>query len=175
MYGTTGDADTYHSARGNTAWAALSAADKTAALIRGSDYIDQRYREKLKSGRWLSMFSGTRTDGRSQDNEWPRTGATDYEGNEIATDAVPVEVEYAAYEAALREAASPGSLSPDYTMTEQVTQEKVGPIDIKYADTSKMALPKGIETPNRPIIPEIDEIIAPVLVPRYEYPGVRVV
>lgn len=175
MYGTVAKADTYHADRGNTAWAALSSEKKTAALLRGSDYINQRYRQKMKSGRWLPMFPGERANGRSQDNEWPRKDAKDYEGNEIPDDEVPVEVENAAYEAALREAESPGSLSPDYTVTEQVRREKVGPIETEYAPTGNMKLPQGVETPNRPIIPEIDEIIAPVLIPRYEFPGVSVV
>tara|TARA_R100000687_G_scaffold83707_1_gene89656 strand:+ start:18529 stop:19062 length:534 start_codon:yes stop_codon:yes gene_type:complete len=174
-YGTLTDAAVYHDARGNSAWSGYTAEQQEAALTRGSDYLDQRYRERLKSGKWVSMFSGSRTDGRSQENEWPRTGATDYEGNEIGSSEVPVEVKNAAYEAALREAATPGSLSPDFTMTEQVTKEKVGPIEVQYADTTKAMMPKGVETPNRPIISEIDEIIAPVLVARYDYPGVRVV
>lgn len=175
FYGTVLGADSYHDDRGNSAWAALTEPAKESALTRGSDYVDQRYRERLASGKWASMFSGVRTDGRSQDREWPRTGATDYEGSEIGTSETPTEVENATYEAALREAAEPGSLSPDYTMTGQVTQETVGPITVKYADTSSMKMPKGIETPNRPIIPEIDEIIAPVLVPRYDYPAVTAV
>lgn len=171
MYGTVEDADTYHAARGNTSWDSLADPAKEQALQRGTDYIDQRYREKLKSGRWVSMFSGTRTAGRSQDNEWPRTGATDYEGNELPDNEVPQEVEYATYEAALRESVTPGSLSPDYVPTEQVIQDTVGPITVKYASGS--GAPGS--TPNRPVIPEIDEIIAPVLVPRYDYPAVRVV
>jgi hypothetical protein len=121
------------------------------------------------------MFAGSRKEGRSQVREWPRSDAVDYEGNEISDGDVPDEVQRAAYEAALREAANPGSLSPDYTMTEQVKKEKVGPIEVEYSDTSKMDMPKGVETPNRPIIPEIDEIIAPVLVARYDLPGVTVV
>ncbi len=174
-YGTLTDAGVYHDARGNSAWTGYTPAQQEAALTRGSDYVDQRYREHLKSGRWVSMFSGTKTGGRSQDREWPRDDATDYEGLAITDGTTPTEVEKATYEAALREAASPGSLSPDYTMTEQVTKEKVGPIEVQYSDTAKMSMPKGVETPNRPIIPEIDEIIAPVLVARYDYPAVRVV
>lgn len=171
MYGDLTEASVYHAERGNAAWGALTAAQQTAALIRGSDYVDQRYREKLKSGRWLSMFSGVKTGGRDQAREWPRTGATDYEGHEIADDVVPVEVERAAYEAALREAVTPGSLSPDFIPGEQVAKEKVGPVEIAY---HQPRLRDGIP-PNRPVIPAIDEIIAPVLVARYDYPAVRVV
>lgn len=174
MYGTVEKADEYHEARGRESrWDAVT--DKEAALLRGSEYIDQRYRQKLKSGRWLPMFRGQRTEGREQAREWPRTGAADYAGHEIPDDQVPVEVEHAAYEAALREGENPGSLSPDYVMTEQVRSEKAGPIETNYVPTSNLKLPQGVETPNRPIIPEIDEIMAPLLVPRYDMPGVRTV
>lgn len=173
-YGDVTRATTYHEARGQgDRWAAIE--DKEAALQRGTDYCDQRYREKLKSGRWVSMFPGSKANGRSQDREWPRTDATDYEGNDIADDEVPEEVEHAAYEAALLEGEDPGSLSPQYVASEQAKREKVGPVEVEYADTSKMHLPQGVETPNRPIVPVIDEIIAPVLVPRYDLPAVSVV
>lgn len=174
VYGDVTEATTYHDARGQgSRWSAVS--DQEAALQRATDYIDQRYREKLKSGRWASMFTGERTNGRSQENEWPRTGAQDYEGNEIPDDEVPKEVEHAAYEAALLEGEEAGSLSPQYTATEQVTSETVGPISVKYADTSKMHMPQGVETPNRPILPHVDEIISPVLTPRYDLPAVKTI
>ena len=87
-YGTVEAARSYHAARGNgDRWDALS--DATAALQRGTDYIDARYREQLKSGRWVSMFSGRKAEPR-QTNEWPRVDAEDYEGNELPSDEVPV-------------------------------------------------------------------------------------
>lgn len=169
FYGDLTNASTYHAARGNTAWGLLSSAAQTAALVRGSDYVDQRYREKLKSGRWVSMFPGVKTGGRSQEREWPRTDAEDYEGNEIPDDEVPEEVESATYEAALREAASPGSLSPDYIPGAQLKRKKIGPMEREYFEA------KEGQNPARPVISMIDEIIAPVLVVRYSYPAVRVV
>lgn len=169
-YGEVADADTYHSDRGNTAWTG-SEAVKTAALVRASQYVDGRYRWRLKSGRWQSMFRGSKAGGRAQALEWPRTGATDYEGNEIPDNEVPVEVEHATYEAALRELVTPGSLSPDYTASAQVTQETVGPVTVKYAESKET----DNSTPNRPVVPAIDEIIAPVVFRPYEFPGVTVV
>lgn len=171
MYGTLVDAGTYHADRGNVAWAAGSAPDRTAALVRATDYIDGRYRHRLKSGRWQSMFPGERTAGRGQANEWPRTGATDYDGNEIASDEVPIEVKHATYEAALRELTVPGSLSPDFVPSGQVIREKVDVVEIGYA----APVPTGNSTPNRPVIPMIDEIIAPVVLRPADYPAVRVV
>lgn len=91
FYGTTAAADSYHNARGNTAWAAYDDTKKQAALTNGSDYVD----------RYADQFPGTKTDGRSQERQWPRTNAEDTNGDVIADDEVPLEVEQATYEAAL--------------------------------------------------------------------------
>ncbi|MAX61556.1 MAG: hypothetical protein CMK46_06970 [Porticoccus sp.] len=171
MYGDLAGADAYHLARANAAWAALTEPAKTAALVRGSDYVDGRYRWRLMSGRWQSMFRGVKTGGRAQAREWPRTGATDYEGLEIEPDEIPEEVQHAAYEAALREAATPGSLSPDYVAASQVTKEKVGPVEVQYASSAVSAN----STPNRPVVAVIDELLAPLLFRPYELPGITVV
>lgn len=170
MYGTLEDADSYHQARGNAAWAAGSEDARTCALIRATDYIDGRCRVLLASGRWASMFPGVRTAGRGQPNEWPRTGAADYDGDPIQPDEIPDEVERATYEAALRELVAPGSLSPDYVASEAVTKEKVGPIEVTYAEATV-----GGQPPNRPAVPVIDEVLAPLLRTPATGPAVRVV
>jgi len=170
MYGTLEGADSYHAERGNAAWAAGSEEARTAALVRATDYIDGRYRVLLPTGRWVSMFPGVRTLGRGQPNEWPRTGAVDYAGSSIAADEVPGEVERAAYEAALRELQEPGSLSPDFIPASLVTREKVGPIEVSYADASAAG-----QVPSRPVVPAIDEILAPLLRTPAVGPAVRVV
>jgi hypothetical protein len=168
-YGTTADALAYHIARDmGGVWGGIS--DPEQALQRGSDYIDARYREQLASGRWVSMFAGRRAGGRDQQREWPRVGASDYEGNDIASDEDPIEVIHATFEAAILEGATPGILSPGYVPSEQVTQETVGPVTVKYADSAKSG-----STPNRPVYPYIDELIAPVLVTRFDMPVIRVV
>ncbi|MGV6394516.1 DnaT-like ssDNA-binding protein [Pseudomonas caspiana] len=167
FYGSVADADAYHLARANAAWVGDETA-KQAALIRASAYIDGRYRKQLPSGVWVSLFPGTKTAGRSQSLEWPRTDAADYEDHPLAADEVPVEVERAAYEAAIRELASPGSLSPDYVASQTVKREKVGPIETEFATTAAFAGADAV----RPVIRIIDEIIAPVLVARYMLPAV---
>lgn len=172
IYGSVADATTYHAARGNAAWAAATDADKASALQRATDYIDGRYRRMTAGGCWVSMFRGARTDGRAQDLEWPRTGATDSEGNEIPDDEVPTEVEHATYEAALRELADPGSLSPEFVASQQVTREKVGPVEVAYSDTSA----SGYMPPNRPVVPAIDDILAGLICDKPPFGvGVRVV
>lgn len=152
MYGTLTEADAYHAARGRADWTDGNADAREAALVRGSDYVDQRY---TATG-CATTFPGRRAGGRAQEREWPRTGATDREGNAIPDDSVPPEVVRAAYEAAYREFLAPGSLSPDYVPAENVTREKVGPIDITYGDSSG-------GQPNRPVVPVIDEILAGLL------------
>lgn len=145
FYGTLVGADAYHEARLNTAWTgvASSPADaKEAALLRASVWVDGSYGAK---------FSGVRSDGRDQSREWPRTNATDAAGNAIPTDEVPVEVLNATYEAAMRELTTPGSLSPDYTPSQGVKQETVGPISVTYRD--------GTGSQVRPVATVVDDIM----------------
>lgn len=161
IYGTVEDADIYHTARLNAAWTGTDD-EKTAALQRATDYIDGRYRYQTAGGCWKSMFRGVKTGARAQELEWPRTGAVDSEGNEIPDDEVPIEVQEATYEAALRELVEPGVLAPDYTGTAQVTQETVGPITVKYAE----AKTNGAQTPNMPTIPVVDNLLAGLICDR---------
>lgn len=158
FYGSVADADAYHLARGNATWTGSNEV-KQAALTRASAYIDGRYRYVPKCGASWPLFSGEKTGGRAQELAWPRTGATDVDGNEIPDNEVPREVEHATYEAALRELVTPGSLSPDFVPSGQVTKEKVDVIEVTYAEARGMpGLP-----PNMPVIPAIDQIIGTLL------------
>jgi len=170
FYGTVAAADAYHAARANAAWTGDDVA-KQAALLRASVYIDGRYRKLLASGVWQSLFPGVKTEGRGQAREWPRTGAEDYEGHAIPPDQVPVEVEQATYEAALRELVEPGSLSPDFVAASTVKRQKVGPIEEEFSVAAGADGAASV----RPVISIIDEMIAPVLVARYTLPAVFVV
>lgn len=93
-YGTLSAANAYHLARNNSAWADATGGDATrnGALQRATDYLDNTYRTR---------FPGTKTGGRAQLPEWPRTDATDVNDEEIGTTEVPIEIEYATYEVAL--------------------------------------------------------------------------
>lgn len=124
-YGTLAGALLYHADRGNSAWAASTDTLREAALVRASAYIDGAYR---------SMFPGVKTDGRDQTLEWPRSGAYDVEGNSIDSDEIPVEVSFAAYEGALRELATAGSLNPDIKPGGGVVSRvKAGSVEVEYA------------------------------------------
>lgn len=149
-YGTLEGALAYHTARGNAAWLADEVTDqqRTAALVRASAWID---------GEYGARFPGTKTGGRSQQLAWPRTDAADTDGSEIEEDEVPFEIENGTYEAALRELAAPGSLSPDFVATERVLREKVGDLEVQYADASDPGASK-------PVVSIIDGILAGLLV-----------
>lgn len=124
-YGTTTDADDYHSARGNTDWASKSTEEKEIALQRASDWVDNTYRNR---------FPGWKVGRRSQEREWPRYNAFDAEDELIPSDVIPVEILNATYEAALREAVTPGTLAPDQERT--LKRIKADTVELEYAGGS---------------------------------------
>ncbi|HWS73670.1 MAG TPA: DnaT-like ssDNA-binding protein [Quisquiliibacterium sp.] len=123
-YITVADADTYHAARGNTAWASLSTGSKEAALRKATDYMTGAYQGRWKGERATS----------AQALDWPRTGAV-ANGYEVASDAVPAAVARACAELALR--ASAADLSPD--LERGVRRERVDVIETEYDTTSPQA------------------------------------
>lgn len=147
-FGSLAEAFDYHEARGNTAWTNIPAspadAGQEAALVRATSYID---------GRFGQLFPGVRLKGRAQALSWPREDAFDRDGNEIASDEVPIEVRKATFEAALRELDAPGSLNPDVVMTDRVKSEKVDVIAVEYASSSSAA-------DSIPVIGVIDDLLA---------------
>lgn len=118
-------------------------------LLVASEYIDAMYR---------SQFPGSKTGGRSQVRDWPRTGARDRDCNSIDTTEIPIEVINATYEAAYREQQDPGSLMPDYVAAERVVSETVGSISTTYARSGVMKA-----SDSWPVIGKIDGILAPLL------------
>ena len=146
IYGTLSASKTYHSDRGNTAWAAGIDADLNIALQRGTEFIDQRF-----------IFPGFKVNGRDQLREWPRFDIIDREGFGVDSTVVPVEIENATYEAALRELADPGSLTPDVTLTKQVKRQKVdGAVEVEFIGASGVAA-------QTPVITIINGILAPIM------------
>lgn len=130
-YVTVAAADTYHSNRGNTAWAALSTTNKEIALRKGTDYMLQAYR-----ARW----QGYRHDA-DQTLDWPRdyvylepfiVGAVGSYPYLVANNIVPAEVKNACAELALK--ASSADLLAD--LTQQKTSVTIGPISTTYNSSS---------------------------------------
>lgn len=110
-------ADAYHTAMGNTGWTGTGAA-KEIALRRATQYIDTRY-----------TYRGVRLVS-DQALEWPRSG---YESDYRPEEWPVLALKYACCEAALR--ALSDTLLQDVS-ADQVTEETVGPITVKYARKS---------------------------------------
>ncbi|MBN8189540.1 hypothetical protein JF540_22910 [Salipiger thiooxidans] len=144
-YITVEDATTYAIAYGKAFSGTTDALE--AALRRATRWIDATYR---------SRFPGYRTDGRAQALEWPRTDATDASGEEIAVDEIPVEIENATVEAAVRELATPGSLSPDVVPGQTKTLTAVG--SLRWTPTGQ-----GGADAQKPVVAVVDGILAPLI------------
>ena len=121
-YISVADASSYHTARGNTAWAALATdALREAALRRATDYMRQAYR---------SRWQGYKVN-EDQALDWPRYDV-EVEGYAVDSDIVPTEVKNACAELALK--ASAAELNPD--LTQGVLSETVGSISVTYDKAS---------------------------------------
>lgn len=119
------DADTYHANRANALWAAASTPQKEAALRKATQYLDSVYDAKWRGSKneYYNALS------------WPRSGAFDDEGFLIPSDEIPIRLQYATAELALR--ALSADLLPDAETDAGIRSESVtvGPIadSITYA------------------------------------------
>lgn len=117
-------ADTYHSERGNTAWPLLSVGARKAALVRATDWLEQRY---------LTSWAGDPTTD-TQALAWPRAEVLKpSERAYYLDDEMPDALRRATAELALR--ASTATLTPDQTAA-TVQREKVGPLEVEYSPYS---------------------------------------
>ena len=120
-YASVAEADTYHAAYGNTAWAAIStSALKEAALRKAAQYIDTK------------AFLGIKTAS-TQALEWPRYNVI-VDGYDVLSNAIPNGIKVAQMEAAL--IASSESLTPNLS-NGSVIEETVGKITKRYSDYTK--------------------------------------
>lgn len=141
-YISVADADTYHTARGNTAWTSLSGDTvKEQALRKAADYMVQAYRQRWKGVRKSS----------TQALDWPRSGVLveqvldtanyvlpeldQINGYILPNNVVPDEVARANAELALRTLST--TLNPDLTRSDDVKREKVDVIEVEYKDTAR--------------------------------------
>lgn len=157
IYGSIAGADAYALSIGNTAWGALTTDAKQAALVRGSMYIDgynKRFIDANYNCWW--QFIGGKTGGWAQEREWPRHGIAG-----LPDSVIPSQIEYATYEAAIREGTNPGSLSPDIDRTQLVKREKVDVLEVTYAVSDDAGTGNLL-----PVIPAIDSLLAAFLVRR---------
>ena len=128
-YSTTAFADTYHADRGNSAWAG-GTADKEAALIRATDYLEANFP-------WATGWKA------SQDQAlgWPRASASDKDGYPFGSDEVPVVVQQATAELAAK--ALTAELRPDETRATK--REQVGPLEVEYFGRAMATSYKQVE------------------------------
>jgi hypothetical protein len=118
-------ADTYWSSRSNTTWAAATTAQKEAALLEATQYIDGAY-----------SFIGTQITTNAL--AFPRYGVTIPKGNlagayyDSAT--IPPQIQAACAELALE--ALSGRLAPSLERGGRVKREKVDTLEVEYQDTA---------------------------------------
>jgi hypothetical protein len=155
MYGNLIDAQVYWDARG------YSGTPTKAGLVIGSAYVDQLGWRIASTGVPVSRFPGTPTT-TTQENEWPRTDATDVYGREFASDEVPACVEWATYEAAYYEQTNPGSLNVVVRTDQVISREKIDVIEFEYRDQGTASRMLGL-SPSTPVIPAANAALAPVL------------
>lgn len=128
-YISVADANAYHAAIGNTAWAALASdALREQALRRATQYMVGRYR---------MLWTGTRMS-MTQALDWPRSlvplrdlpFASYYPNTQVAP-----EVKNACASLALRTSTGAALVSDE---SQRKTKVKIGPIETEYADGSSV-------------------------------------
>jgi len=148
-YAAVADADAYFLARKNAAWIGTNDA-KEAALIQASDYIEARY--------WGRFVGAQKTA--TQALSWPRTGAGDYDDDEI-----PAALKNACIEYAVRALTAP--LAPDPVVSESgvamvtTREEVVGAVVVEH---EPVARGQGSSPLNYRPYPAADMLIARLLV-----------
>ena len=121
-FASVADADAYWAARGAPAvWTGLTTSAKESALRLGTEHL----------ARFTGMWRGTRLKA-TQALDWPRGGVV-VDGVELAYSVLPVQLVRAVCELALK--AASGALLSDESA--QVKSEKVGPLEVVYADGAR--------------------------------------
>jgi hypothetical protein len=121
-YVTLDEVSEYAAARGLT-FPTSPSTDGEAAIVRATAAIDAMYRGR---------FSGYRTHGRLQALAWPRSTSYDAEALVLDGDEIPIEIKQATCEAAVRELASPGAMTPDLERGGSIRRLKAGSVEIEY-------------------------------------------
>ncbi len=129
-YGNAAGFLAYHTTRG-TDVTEYEEEQITPALVVASEWLDGAFRHR---------FYGHKVGLHSQVREWPRTGAIDYYGYAVSSAAVPFQIEYATYEAALRQLRNPNALNQDSTASKYKRVSIEGAISVEYGDQSASAI-----------------------------------
>lgn len=119
-YVSVGDADIYFAARNNSDWDALDTAEKEAALLYATAYIDSKYT-------WPGYVYNT-----NQSLDWPRNSA--YDDEERVLSGVPLILRNSVCELAVAHAVNGASLTQTFDRGGAVKREKVGSLEVEYMD-----------------------------------------
>lgn len=139
----------YHEARGREIPDTWDEQLVNSALLVASEWIDGTYEKS---------FVGYKTGGFDQERSWPRSSAitNTWDNHVIPSDVVPTQVINAVYEAAFRQATSPGSLLVDYTPGKYKKVAIEGALSVEYASFN---FASDVQT----TYPVIDQILADLL------------
>ena len=121
-YISVADADTYHTNyTGSSNWSSATTAVKERVLRRATLVIDARYVLRWKGDRFSEL----------QALDWPRHSAEDPSGFFILTTVIPVNLQRATAELALREITETDGIIPDQSDDGVISRKKVkvGPIE----------------------------------------------
>ena len=141
------DTDTYFAVRGNpTGWTGLATPDKEQHLRKATEYLDTRF---------LRVWKGVKIDS-DMALDWPRRLVRDASGFLLVTDALPVKLERATAEAALRSATT--GLDPDVATPGSIESKrsKVGELE-----TETHYLGGAAQTSS---FPQVDQLVAELIV-----------
>ncbi|NUM72744.1 hypothetical protein HUU40_00140 [candidate division KSB1 bacterium] len=144
FYGTPEGYTAYHLAR-NHDIQVLDETEILAALLVASEWLDARYRLK---------FGGEKMGGREQVREWERRAA--YDIYDKLLEGIPREIEYATYEAAAIQGATPGALSLNFTPGKYESVSIDGAVSVVYATIQSVS---DVQTQ----FAIIGEILSPIL------------
>jgi len=117
-------AESYHALRGNSAWADGNSIDKEYAIIRATQAVDSIYK---------SQWEGNQTEYGTQELEWPRKDVW-INNVELSDSLIPTALKKAVCEAALRELASPNSLTPDLDRGGKIKKVKADTVEVEYME-----------------------------------------
>ena len=121
-YVTIAYADEYFLDRNETSWASATSATQEASLIKGTDYIESRY--KRVQGQAVNS---------TQALMFPAYGMINDDGNIVGSDSVPVEIKQACCILALEVL---NGVDINAAIERTTSEEKAGPVQVKYSDSS---------------------------------------
>ena len=151
-YCTVAYADTYHATyTASSDWSGATEANKIAALIKGTMYIDLKYGQ-----RWKGYKARGYGDEDEQALDWPQIGNYDADGWPYDEMTIPARIKQAACEAALR-ALLGDDLLGTVTATGSITSESVTVGPISESKSYSGGKPYGY------VYPKIDALVRPFI------------